>query len=139
MDVDLEDLDDGENYVLYVRATGDVDNDENDETCASEDQPITIVIEDDFAVLRDFQMPETFSCGDSVDVGADVWNIGESDQDEVSVRVYIRDLNIDEVVEVGDVEVEDGEVGEVEDVEVEEVEDVEVGDVEVVEIFIYPS
>ena len=51
LDVDLEDLNDGKNYLFYVQATGDVDNDNNDRTCASDTEDVELIIESDFVVL----------------------------------------------------------------------------------------
>jgi len=51
-------------------------------------------VEEDFVVLSKFQFPESVSCGDEVQIIASVWNIGDSDQDEVSVRIFNTELGI---------------------------------------------
>ncbi len=109
MDEDLNDLDDGENYVLYVRATGDVDNDNNDITCESDSEDINIVIEKNFAIVKNIEIPETVSCGSDLQISADVWNIGSKDQDSVSVKVYNKELNLSQIVDIGDINSFDSE------------------------------
>ncbi len=104
MDIDLEDLDDSDSYVLYVRATGDVDNDDNDVTCNSDTEDMQIIIEKDFVVLRDITVPETVSCNLDLQVSADVWNIGSRNQDSVTVKIFNKDLGINKLVDVGDID-----------------------------------
>src|SRR3989344_3957220 len=104
LDVDLEDLDDGNNYRLYVVATGTVDNATSPDTCVSDFESASIIIENDFVVLNNVEIPETVQCGETVQVSADAWNIGDSDQDEVSVDVFGREaaLGLSETLDVGD-------------------------------------
>jgi len=111
LDVDLEDLSDGENYRFYVIATGRVDNQTADRTCVSDFEDAEIVIEDDFVVLDNIQLPETLMCGETIRVSADVWNIGDGDQDEVSVEVFDKErkLGLRELVEIGDIDAFDND------------------------------
>lgn len=108
LDQDLEDLQDG-TYTIYVKATGEVDNEFNEETCASEIEEVSIIIEDDFVVLSDFEYLETVQCGTQFQLIADVWNIGEDDQDDVYVKLFNRELNINEKIEIGDIDAFDNE------------------------------
>jgi hypothetical protein len=105
MDVDLSDLSDGEHYKLYVTATGDVDNDTAPSTCATDFEPASVVIESDFVILNNIQMPETIECGQTIEGTADVWNIGDNDQDSVSVEIAGREsvLNLDQSIDAGDI------------------------------------
>ncbi|MFH1326743.1 MAG: putative S-layer protein [archaeon] len=103
MDVDLEDLDDGKHYSLYVRTTGEVDNDNNDDTCEWDSEDIEIIIERDFVVVSNLEFQETVSCGTELRLVGDVWNIGDRDQDEVSVKVFNKELSFSEIVEIGDI------------------------------------
>ena len=104
LDVDLEDLDDGSHYRLYVVATGTVDNQTSPDTCVSDFETASIIIESDFVVLNNVEIPEVVQCGETVQVSADAWNIGDSDQDEVSVEVFGREsvLGLTETLELGD-------------------------------------
>jgi len=104
LDVDLEDLNDGNHYRLYVVATGTVDNVTSPETCVSDFETASIIIESDFVVIDNVEIPEIVQCGETVQVSADVWNIGDSDQDSVSLEILGREniLGISETSEVGD-------------------------------------
>ncbi len=110
MDVDLEDksLTDGDHYRFYVTATGAVDDsdsaDDGEKTSANDFEQVSIVLESNFVVLDNFQVPATVSCGKTTTLVADIWNIGDEDQDDVSVKVYNQELGINEKVEVGDLD-----------------------------------
>ncbi len=113
-DLNLDEL--GDNYILYVRATGEVDEGEKPKTCESDSEPIQIIIEDDFIILNDFELngfeseddslfPESVQCNSDIEITADVWNIGDSDQDDVYVIVYNKELGIiNEKIEIGDID-----------------------------------
>ena len=104
MDVDLDELGDGDHYRFYVVATGTVDNSTSPETCASDFETASIVIESDFVILDNFNVPETVQCGETVTITADAWNIGDNDQDEVSVFVTNNELGVREDIAVGDID-----------------------------------
>lgn len=108
MDQDLDELEDGSHYVLYVRAVGEIDDSDSsydgDYTCESESEGIELIIEDDFVVIYDLDFPKTLACGSELYIRGDVWNIGEDDQDDVFVRFFNRDLGIDKILEVGDID-----------------------------------
>jgi len=106
MDIDLEDL--SSSYNLFVRATGTIDDSDSpndgDETCACDSEEISIESEDDFVILYDIQVQDSASCGESVQVTADVWNIGEDDQDDVTVKIYNKELEITEYKDYSEIE-----------------------------------
>src|SRR3990172_3596109 len=104
MDVDLDEVGDGDHYRFYVVATGTVDNSTSPETCASDFETASIVIESDFVILDNFNVPETVQCGETVTITADAWNIGDNDQDEVSVFVTNNELGVREDIAVGDID-----------------------------------
>ncbi|MFH1787673.1 MAG: putative S-layer protein [archaeon] len=108
LDIDLDELDDGKNYRFYVIANG-YDNEIEEDVCASDFEEIEIIIESDFVVLYDFQYPEKVSCGGDFQIIADAWNIGDSDQDDVYVKVFNSELGINEKVEIGDIDAFDKE------------------------------
>jgi len=105
MDVDLEDLSDGENYRFYVTAQGVVDNDDSDDTCVSDFETASVIIEGDFMVLDDVTIPSTAQCNALVEITADVLNVGDNDQDDVYLEVIDLGgaLKIKESLLVGDV------------------------------------
>ena len=105
VDVDLEDLSDGENYRFYVTAEGTVDNDDSDDTCVSDFETASVIIEGDFMVLDDVTIPSTAQCNALVEITADVLNVGDNDQDDVYLEVIDLGgaLKIKESLLVGDV------------------------------------
>ena len=117
LDIDFDEfVDNTDNYRFYVVATGTIDDskagaDDGEDTCAFDYESSSILIED-FVILDNIDMPETLSCGETVEVTADVWNIGDRDQDEVSVEVYGREsiLEFNKVIEVGDIDKFDKQV-----------------------------
>lgn len=112
LDVDLDELgDQSDRYRLYVVAEGEVDDDLSTPTCVSDFEPASVVIESDFVILDNIQIPETVQCGQTVQVSADVWNIGDRDQDEVSLEIFGREsvLGINEEVSVGDLDAFDSQ------------------------------
>lgn len=109
MDVDLDELDDGDHYRFYVTATGVIDDNnagvlDGESTCVSDFESTSIIIENDFVVLDNIEFPEVLSCGETVTVTMDVWNVGDNDQDEVSVFVFNKDLDLREDIDVGDID-----------------------------------
>lgn len=108
LEVDFADLD--SNYVLVVRATGTIDDSkadeyDGDETCDYDTENIEVILEDDFVVITDINIPDTVSCGMDAQIKAEVWNIGDSDQDDVTIKVYGKFLGIDgDEFEVGDID-----------------------------------
>ncbi|MEK6904729.1 MAG: putative S-layer protein, partial [Nanoarchaeota archaeon] len=109
MDAGLDELSDGDKYRFYVVATGTVDNSTSPETCASDFEQTSIVIESDFVVLDNFDVPETVQCGETATITADAWNVGDNDQDEVSVLVSNREMDISEDVLAGDIDAFDNQ------------------------------
>jgi len=108
LDIDLEDLSDGDNYKFYVKAVG-YDNEAEEYICEINSEDVSIVIEDDFVVVADIEMLETVSCDTELQISAKVWNIGDSDQEDVYVVIYNKDLGINERIEIGDVDAFDNE------------------------------
>lgn len=100
-----EDMDD--DFTLYVKAYSD-DLGEDVE-CSGFSDSEKITLEDDFVILDKITLPETASCGDEVQLTADVWNIGQADQDEVSVTIYNKELGINKEVVIGDINAFDNE------------------------------
>lgn len=96
-----EDYENG-NYVFYVRATGEIDDSDSpydgNETCAEDSKEVEIAIDNDLVAISEISMPATAFCNSIVEVFADVWNIGEDDQDDVVVRIFNSELGIDKEV-----------------------------------------
>jgi len=109
VDMDLEDLRDGSHYQFYAYLSDGVvdDSDSPDDGlsfCAYDSQSTEMVIESNFVILNNVNLPESIQCGQNVEVTSDVWNIGDRDQDSVSVEIYDKtgSLKISKEVSVGD-------------------------------------
>ena len=108
LEVDLDELDDGQHYRLYVMITGTIDDknspNDGDKTCAFDYKEAEIIIEKDFVILDEINIPETVQCGENVQLTAKVWNIGVRDQDDVYVLVNSNELGINnKKIEIGDI------------------------------------
>jgi hypothetical protein len=100
MEIDLEDLDDGDRYIFFARATGEIaeGDDEGNDTCDWDSEDIELIVEDSFVISTDLAAPETISCGQDLQVSGTLWNIGSDDQDDVSLKIFAKDLDIEEFV-----------------------------------------
>ena len=103
LDENLEDLREGI-YTIYVRATGDVDDSSNSVTCASDSEDVEMIIDSNFVILNKLEVPEIVQCGADMHFSADVWNIGDRNQDDVYVRIESSKLKIFEEIIVGDID-----------------------------------
>lgn len=101
---DPDEFEDEGDYVFYVWATGEDKEFDGNKTCTNALEGIDIIIEDDFVILDNIQFPETTSCGSEVQITANVWNIGDEEQDEVYVVIYNQELGINEKVVIGDID-----------------------------------
>jgi len=106
---DVDDFEDDDEYIFYVWANGELE-DTNIAVCDFDSQDIEITNNDDFVILDDITYPSTASCGSEVQITADVWNVGDSDQDEVKVVIFNSELGINKIVEIGDINDFDNEV-----------------------------
>ena len=100
--VDPDLLSDETDYVLYVKA---FDDDLGESVlCTEETEDITVIRDKHFVILDNIAIPESISCGETVDITADVWNIGEEDEDDVYVLVSNNELKINGRVDIGTVD-----------------------------------
>jgi len=90
-------------YSFYIKTVGEIDDKDSpyheDKTGDSNLENIEIVTNDDFVIINNFQFDsENISCGDLIELTADVWNIGDSDldKDKIFVKVYNKDLELNE-------------------------------------------
>ncbi len=105
MDEDLEDLSKGK-YIFYVRATGEIADGthEGESTCASDSKEGELMLEKNFVVLYNLKAPEVSQCGSEAHISGDVWNIGSKDQEDIYLKIYNRELGIDEEIQIGDLD-----------------------------------
>jgi len=105
-EVDPDVLDVGDNdYTLYVSALGKInDNDADSYDDANsgsfDSEDIEIITDDTFAVISNVIYSETLNCGETLDISADVFNVGDADldDDEVYFEVYNKELGIDQEI-----------------------------------------
>jgi hypothetical protein len=112
LDRNINDFD-GEDAVLYVKAKGKIDDSDSvyddNETCDSDKEEIEIKTNDDFLVLGDIAingvaliedstLENPLQCGAEFNLDAEIVNIGDEDQEDLSVRIYNNELGISEIV-----------------------------------------
>lgn len=107
LEVDFDEL--GSSYVLFVRATGTIDDNnagalDGQDTCASTMADVRIEQEDNFVVLYDLEFTNNIACGSELHITADVYNIGDRDQDDVAVKISNAELGISELVSYNEIE-----------------------------------
>lgn len=108
--VDPDEFEEGnEDYKIYVKATGEIDDTdeaeedevEGNETCSSENEEIEIITTDKFVIITDIETPESVQCGSEVTLITDAWNIGDDDidDDEVYLWIFNKELGINDLLE----------------------------------------
>jgi len=101
---DPSDFEEDHDLVFLVWANGE-GKDTDAQACASEINGEIDVQIDEFAVLDNFQYPETVQCTEDVTITADLWNVGDEDQELVYVLVTNKDLGLDqERIDIGDLD-----------------------------------
>ncbi len=118
LDEDVDDMVD-EDLILYVKAEGKIDDNDkgiydNEQTCAEDSEEVELVSDDTFVVLndieingmaiKDLELTDSVACGTELQIIADVWNIGDEDQDDVTVLIYNNELGISKEVEIGNID-----------------------------------
>ncbi len=106
---DVDEFENNGNYEFFVWATGEDDEFDGNDTCVSttaskDKEDIKMADESDFVVLDNIEYPETAQCGANVQITAEVWNIGEDEQDDVFVLIENSELGISEQVFIGDID-----------------------------------
>jgi hypothetical protein len=107
--VDPEELETGNtDYILYIGAVGEIDDNsagapDGEDTGAAANFPdLEIRTDEEFVIVNDITItPNVLSCGETFELTADVWNVGDKDfeDDEVFLRIFNEELGINEVVE----------------------------------------
>ena len=67
-----KDFEDSGDYVFYAWATGEDEEFDGDETCIMDSESVDIIIESDFVVMDNIEIPETALCGSDVQISAEV-------------------------------------------------------------------
>ncbi|MFA5887969.1 MAG: putative S-layer protein [Candidatus Nanoarchaeia archaeon] len=93
LDIPTEDLDEDNDYYLYVKAYKTTDEEEQ---CDYDKIEIDIEREDELVVIDEFSLTQTeFTCTDTVTATITVENTGLEDQDEVSIAFGSKSMGIE--------------------------------------------
>ncbi len=101
-EIDPDQLKAGNNdYTLYLSANGEIDDsdagtNDNAQSCAPASEDIKIRTDENFAIVSDISYTENLNCGDTLEVSANVWNVGDEDfaDDEIYFEIYSKELGI---------------------------------------------
>lgn len=103
LDEDIEEFE-GEDAILYVRATGENHDEDDEMTCDWASEQVEVITDDQFVIITDIEILGNVECGGEITITGEVWNVGDREQDEVSVEVYNQALGIYQEVEIGDID-----------------------------------
>lgn len=88
-------LKEGEDYILFIKAYEDGDEDQN---CNEDFVELNLELEEDEVIIESMKfLPPTVSCGDSVTATLVTRNIGSDNQDDVRIELNQAQLKINEV------------------------------------------
>ncbi len=109
-DVDPDKLNEGnKDYKIYLSATGEIDDSDSlyddNNTCTSTSNDIKIRTDEKFIILDNIKTSKAdniVSCGDEIEISANVWNIGDDkiDEDEIFILIYNEELGINKIIEL---------------------------------------
>jgi hypothetical protein len=104
--IDPDDLDkDSNDYKLYVKVYSDDSSEFGEEVmCIEHIEDVSIIVDDHFAIFDEPAYTESIPCEGFFDWSAELWNIGDSDEEDVYVIFYNKELDINEEVIVGDID-----------------------------------
>ncbi len=105
--IDADDLKAGNTeYKFYISAKGNIDDKDsdydNEESGFSVYEDITIVTDDEFFLVDNFEvLSPSVNCEENVVISFDLWNIYDDsiDEDDIFLYIYSEELEISEVVE----------------------------------------
>ncbi|MBT4258136.1 putative S-layer protein [archaeon] len=111
LEIDLDELTNGNDYELYVRAIGEFSEGDNEgeQTCVEDKESAEVVIEDDLLALNEITFNEDITCDSKLTINTEVWNIGEDKQKDFYIRVSNNKLGISEEFEFEDLKAFDSE------------------------------
>ena len=121
LDRNIDDFE-GEDAVLYVEAKGEIDDGDSvydgNDTCDSNSEGIDVITNVDFAVIHNLKLNdleayglynETLSCGQDITFSGELWNIGDSDQNDLILEIYNKDLGLLERISFDEIRAFDSE------------------------------
>lgn len=113
LDENIEDF--GSDATLYVRATGEInsDDDYDEDLICDWNEWDADISKDDFVIVDNIKIDNVraernaynqLSCEDDYTVSFEAWNIGDGDEDDVYVEVYSKELEIYEKFDIAEIE-----------------------------------
>jgi len=94
LDIPITDLADSDEYILYVKAYEDGNEDEN---CAEDSDTVNLDLEKYDVVIDNFDIsPDSAMCGELINADLDVFNVGSKDESDVYVELRNNELKISE-------------------------------------------
>jgi len=95
-------LKEGEDYMLFVKAYEDGNEEDN---CAEEFIDLSLELEEDDVIIESLLLtPQIASCGDTVTASLKARNIGSGDQNNVKLELKQDDLNVNKISDMFDLE-----------------------------------
>lgn len=118
LDDDVDEFEGVDELTLYARAKGKIDDKDSshdgESTCEEDKETVDLITDDNFMVLDDFEingmklkdleLSDAVDCGAELQIVAELWNIGDDDQDDVTVLIRNSELGITEKIEMSDVD-----------------------------------
>jgi hypothetical protein len=105
---DFDEEDSEEDFVFLVKAYSEEFGE--DEQCISySNTGIEIIRDNHFVVVSDVEVPEQVSCGETITINAEVWNIGDDEEEDILLVVQVVDLDFKKIIEVGDLDIYEDE------------------------------
>jgi len=117
-DIDPDDFDnDDDEYYFFIKAYSDDSHWKGeDQQCVSQAndldndyfQKIDLIRDNHWVIVEKESIKiseDPATCGSEVTITAKVWNIGDSDEEDVRVDLFNKDLGIDETIELGDLDI----------------------------------
>jgi len=118
LDENVDELEGVEKVTFYVRAKGKIDDKDSshdgEDTCAETSKEVDLITDDEFMVIDSFQLngmtlidmelKDAVACGAELQIIGNVWNIGDKDQEDVTVYIRNSELGISKEVTIGDID-----------------------------------
>ena len=102
--INPEDISDKtEDYIFYAKAYSD-DKDYGEDTSCVEFSEDIKIMRDNFMILNNVIIPTSVPCDEILQISGEVWNIGDDEEEDVSMRIYNKDLGLNEIIELGDID-----------------------------------
>jgi hypothetical protein len=92
-------------FTLYVWTEDAEDDEFGSETCAYTSEEIRIITDDDFVILTDIELSaKIVECGSNLLITGKAWNVGDNEQEDVEIKIYNLELEINEIIQIGDID-----------------------------------